>query len=71
MPILTRIGAVIGILELGRKVKEFKFSSEDEEIVQSYLSWGTVAMDCAHIHAENTQLHLLFDAFHRITRYYC
>ena len=28
-------------------------------------------MDCANIHAENTQLHMLFDAFHRITKYDC
>ncbi len=69
VPILTKSNDVIGVLELGRKIREFKFSEEDEEIVRSYLSWATVAMDCSNIHAENKQLHLLFDTFHSITRY--
>lgn len=69
MPILKKDGEVIGVLELGRKVNEPKFSEDDELTAQSYLSWATVAMDCSNIHYENVQHHLLFDAYSKITRY--
>lgn len=67
-PILMKNGEVIGVLELGRKVGEPKFSEDDEETVQSYLSWATVTMDCSNIHYENVQYHLLLDAYSTITR---
>lgn len=68
VPILKKDGEVIGVLELGRRVKEPRFSEDDEQTVQSYLSWATVAMDCSNIHYENVQYHLLFDAYNKLTR---
>ena len=68
VPILTKDEEVIGILELGRRVSETKFSEDDEHMVQSYLSWATVAMECSNIHYDNVQYHLLFDAYSKITK---
>lgn len=69
MPILKKDGEVIGVLELGRRMAEPKFNEDDEQTVQNYLSWATVAMECSHIHYENVQYSLLFDAYNKITRY--
>lgn len=69
VPILKKDEEVIGVLELGRNIKQLKFSEEDETTVQSYLSWATVAMDCSNIHKENEQSQLLFNAYNKITRY--
>lgn len=71
VPILKKNGEVIGVLELGRRVKDLSFSEEDRDIVSSYLSWATVIMDYTDLHYENAQSHLLFDAFGKITRYSC
>lgn len=68
-PILTKSGDLIGVLELGRKASNLRFSEEDEEIVKSYLSWATVVLDCTNIHYENTQSELMFNSFDKITRY--
>jgi len=70
VPILKSDGTVIGVLEMGRKVNDLRFSAEDEEIVHSHLSWATVVMDCTNVHYENQQSQLMFDAFDKITRYH-
>lgn len=68
VPILTKDGDLLGVLELGRKDKEPRFSEEDEEIAKSYLSWATVVLDYTNIFFENMQSKLIFDSFGRITR---
>jgi GAF domain-containing protein len=69
VPILKKSGEVIGILEMGRKAIEPKFSEDDEQTVKSYLSWATVAIDCSNIHYDNVLYHLLFDGYNKIIRH--
>ena len=67
-PIFTKNGDIVGVLELGRKSSNVRFSEEDEGIIKGYLSWATVLLDCTNIHQRNTQSQLMFNCFDKITR---
>ena len=68
VPIVRGGGILVGVLELLRKASEPAFGSEDEEIIQSYLSWANVALNCSHSHTNSTQQELLNETLISLTK---
>lgn len=50
-PIVQPDGELTGVLELYRKTGSQKFYDEDEEIVNSYLVWGGIALHYAELYS--------------------
>ncbi|KAL9969158.1 hypothetical protein ACROYT_G021335 [Oculina patagonica] len=48
-PIVQADGTIVGIVELVKKLGNSPFEREDEEIVNSYLAWGSIAIHHAEI----------------------
>lgn len=48
-PIVQADGIIVGIVELVKKLGNSSFEREDEEIVNSYLAWGSIAIHHAEI----------------------
>ncbi|XP_020627425.1 cAMP and cAMP-inhibited cGMP 3',5'-cyclic phosphodiesterase 10A-like [Orbicella faveolata] len=48
-PIVQADGSIVGIVELVKKLGNSPFEREDEEIVNSYLAWGSIAIHHAEI----------------------
>lgn len=48
-PIVQADGTIVGIVELVKKLGNPSFEREDEEIVNSYLAWGSIAIHHAEI----------------------
>lgn len=48
-PIVQADGTIVGIVELVKKFGNSSFEREDEEIVNSYLAWGSIAIHHAEI----------------------
>ncbi len=61
-------GEVVGALEMTRKASEPPFGPEDEELVQSYLSWASLALNCARSHTSCVQEKLLNETLISLTR---
>lgn len=64
-----RSDELLGVLELSRRASEPPFGPEDVEIVQGYLSWAGVALNCAHSHTSCVQEKLLNEAVAALTRH--
>ena len=48
-PIVDSSGNLVGVIELSRRVGREAFGDEDEEIVNSYLVWGGIALYYAEV----------------------
>lgn len=48
-PIVQADGAIVGIVELVKTLGNSTFEREDEEIVNSYLAWGSIAIHHAEL----------------------
>ncbi|XP_042913838.1 cAMP and cAMP-inhibited cGMP 3',5'-cyclic phosphodiesterase 10A-like, partial [Parasteatoda tepidariorum] len=49
-PILQPDGELSGVIELHRNASDEGFQDEDEEIVNSYLVWGGIALHYAELY---------------------
>ncbi|XP_076334863.1 putative 3',5'-cyclic phosphodiesterase pde-5 [Tachypleus tridentatus] len=54
-PVLDIDGELIGIIELYRKQENEEFQDEDEEISNSYLLWGGIALHYAELYTNMTR----------------
>lgn len=50
IPIVQDNGGLLGVLTVGRKYTEPRFSSEDEDIAKFYLSWTSETLSLAQEH---------------------
>ena len=66
-------GELAGVLELLRRASSPQFGPEDEEIVESYLSWAALAVQYGKTHVvidSGEAQYLLNDTFIALSRYY-
>lgn len=70
VPIHQENGELVGVLELLRKASSPQFGLEDEEIVESYLSWAALAVQYGKTRglARNEQQRMLNEAMITLTR---
>ena len=70
VPIHQESGELVGVLELVRKASSPQFGLEDEEIVESYLSWAALAVQYGKTQglARNEQQRMLNEAVISLTR---
>ena len=66
---MSKNGGNIGVIELGRRAESLLFDQEDMEIVQNYLHWAAVTMQCSEIFREALQSQLLCNTFMELTKY--
>ena len=50
IPVIQADGELAGVIEMYRREQEEKFYEEDEEIVNSYLVWGGIALHYAELY---------------------
>ena len=65
-------GELAGVLELLRRASSPQFGPEDEEIVESYLSWAALAVQYGKTHVvidSGEAQYLLNDTFIALSRY--
>lgn len=55
MPVTHSNGELAAVLELHRKESSDAFHEEDEEIVNSYLVWGGIALHYAELYHNMTK----------------
>ena len=71
VPIYQENGELAGVLELLRKASSPQFGPEDEEIVESYLSWAALAVQYGKTQTvidSGEAQHLLNDTFIGLSR---
>ena len=71
VPIHQESGELVGVLELIRKASSPQFGTEDEEIVESYLSWAALAVQYGKTQGlgKIQQQRMLNEAVNNIVRY--
>lgn len=69
VPILQGDGSTLAVLTMGRNATKPQFASEDEEIINHYLTWGAVALFLAQEHSVCLRQQKLYDTYEKMTKY--